>query len=212
MVQAEGLEAVFECLYTGAVAYTWFVNGIEGSSSRFPPEIKETGGTSGNPSVLTIPVTSQFNNSVVQCGALSFNGGVLSRNATLTIGEFYCLLSLKLSHFFFISEQVAIEEENGESSIIITVTNDFTTNLTYRLDVTQTNQDSNECTCCDLPTFSTEKQMKFNCTNRSVCDIFSFTVIPTAMEMEGRPSEPVTGFFTTVTGTVSVCFSECLST
>ncbi len=91
MVQAEGLEAVFECLYTGASAYSWFVDGVEGSSREFPPEIKSTGGTSLNPSVLTIPATSQFNNSVVQCGALSFgSSGVLSRNATLMIGEFYC--------------------------------------------------------------------------------------------------------------------------
>ncbi len=90
MIQAEGLEAVFECLYPGALAYSWSVNGVELSSSEFPPEIKRTGGTSGNPSVLTIPATSQFYNSVVQCEVFSFSGGAFSRNATLTIGEFNC--------------------------------------------------------------------------------------------------------------------------
>ncbi len=101
MVQAEGLEAMFECLYPGASAYIWFVNGVEGSSSEFPPEIKETGGTSGNPSVLTIPATSQFNNSVVQCEVFSRSGGVLSRNVTLTMGEFIVIdyFLAKLSHF-----------------------------------------------------------------------------------------------------------------
>ncbi len=102
---------MFECLYPGAVAYSWFVNGVEGSSSDFPPEIKETGGTSGNPSVLTIPATSQFNNSVVQCGALSFSGGVLSRNATLMIGE--CIVMdyflAKVSHFFLSQSKLLLK-------------------------------------------------------------------------------------------------------
>ncbi len=106
MIQAEGLEAMFECLYPGASAYIWFVNGVEGSSSEFPPEIKKAGGSSGNPSVLTIPATSQFNNSVVQCEVFSRSGGALSRNATLTIGEFIVMdyYLVKLLHFFFLSQ------------------------------------------------------------------------------------------------------------
>ena len=89
MVQAEGLEAVFECLYPGVlVSYSWLVNGVGLGSEEFPKEIMATGGSSGNPTQLTIPTSSQFNNSVVQCVALSLSGGVFSRNVTLEVGAF----------------------------------------------------------------------------------------------------------------------------
>ncbi len=77
---------MFKCLYPGAAAYIWFVDGVERLSSEFPSEINEIGATPGNPTVLTIPATSQFNNSVVQCGAFSRSGVGLSRNAMLMIG------------------------------------------------------------------------------------------------------------------------------
>ena len=93
MVQAEGLEAVFECLVPGAI-YRWSVNEFDFTSDEFPKEIRETGGTSGNPSTLIIPASSQFNNSVVQCLAVSLSGGVFSRNVTLKVGEFLCKVSL----------------------------------------------------------------------------------------------------------------------
>ncbi len=112
MIQAEGLEAVFECLYPGEVAYIWFVDGVGGSSSEFPPEIKESGGTSLNPSVLTIPATSQFNNSVVQCEVFSRSGGGLSRNATLMIGECIVMDNFleKVSHFFLSQSKLLLKK------------------------------------------------------------------------------------------------------
>ncbi len=85
VVQAEGLLAEFECLSPGALGHLWFVNGI--GSTSLTSEIRVAGGTSGLPSVLTIPASSQFNNSIVQCAAISLSGGVLSKNATLKVGK-----------------------------------------------------------------------------------------------------------------------------
>ena len=87
VVQAEGLLAEFECLSPGALGHLWFVNGVESTSPDFSSEIRVAGGTSGLPSVLTIPASSQFNNSIVQCAAISLSGGVLSKNATLKVGK-----------------------------------------------------------------------------------------------------------------------------
>ncbi len=88
VVQAEGLLAEFECLSPGAIVYAWFVNGTVSTSPNSSSELKLAGSTSGRPSVLTIPASSQFNNSVIQCAAFfRRSGGVLSRNATLIVGE-----------------------------------------------------------------------------------------------------------------------------
>ncbi len=76
---------MFECRYSGVFSHAWIVNGVQSLNEEFPSQIGVTGGSSGNPSVLTIPATSQFNNSVVQCLALSLSGGAFSRNATLII-------------------------------------------------------------------------------------------------------------------------------
>ncbi len=92
VIQAEGLLAKFECLSPGASGYPWFVDGTPSVSPDFSSEIKVAGGTSGRPSVLTIPASSQFNNSVIQCAAFSLSGAVLfSRIATLTVGE-WCIV------------------------------------------------------------------------------------------------------------------------
>ncbi len=83
----EGLLGEFECLSPGALGRLWFVNGV--ASTSLTSEIRVVGSISGRPSVLTIPASSQFNNSVVQCAAVSLSGGVLSRNASLIVGEWY---------------------------------------------------------------------------------------------------------------------------
>ena len=87
VVQAERLEAVFECLYPGATAYSWAINGT--FLSYFPPDI-DTGPPSGDsPASLTIPAIPEYNNTVVQCRAIVVVGGlpvfVLSDKATLTV-------------------------------------------------------------------------------------------------------------------------------
>ena len=86
MVQAEGLFAKFECL-SPASAHAWLVNDLQSRDSNFSSEIRVAGGTLGRPSVLIIPASSQFNNSVIQCAAFSVSGVVFSRNATLIVGE-----------------------------------------------------------------------------------------------------------------------------
>ena len=87
MVQAEGLEAVFECLYPGATAYSWAINGT--FLSDFPPGLDSDPPSGGSPARLTILTTLQYNNTVVQCKAVIREGGtgvfVLSENATLQI-------------------------------------------------------------------------------------------------------------------------------
>ncbi len=88
VVQAEGLLGEFECLSPGALAHLWFVNSM--ASTSLTSEIRVAGATSDHPSVLTIPASSQFNNSVIQCAAFLLSGRVLSRNATLIVGE-WCI-------------------------------------------------------------------------------------------------------------------------
>ncbi len=102
------------------------------------------------------------------------------------------------------SERVSIEVVNGENDITVTVTNNFTTNnLAFRVDINLTTLGTNEmATCPPLNGVQNQAQFNYRQPNRTVCDIFSFTVTPS--EMEGISSEPVTGFFTTVTGTVNV--------
>ena len=65
VVQAEGLEAVFECLYPGAVSYFWAINGnLVDPLSLLPNVSVGPGGLS-----ISILATSQYDNSSVQCGA-----------------------------------------------------------------------------------------------------------------------------------------------
>ena len=91
VVQAEGLLVEFECLSPGASAHAWLVNGVESRDPDFSSNFRVAGGTSGRPSVLNIPASSQFNNSVIQCAAFSLSSGVVfSRNATLIVGE-WCI-------------------------------------------------------------------------------------------------------------------------
>ena len=87
VIQAEGLEAVFECLYPGATYYCWFINGI--FLSVYPPNIDTDPPSGGSPASLTIPAIPKYNNIVIQCRAIVEVGGgiqvLLSDNATLTV-------------------------------------------------------------------------------------------------------------------------------
>ena len=94
MVQAEGLEAEFECLYSNKndVLYFWVINGIRSTeSSAFPSEFTVFGGARGTTTMITIPALPQYNNTIVQCGVflVSGDGGrELSRNSTLVVGTY----------------------------------------------------------------------------------------------------------------------------
>ena len=81
VVQAEGLEAVFECRYPGeGVTHTLIVNG-----SAVDADIPSGGSLAS----LTVPARPEYNNTVVQCVAFVVVGTVvelkLSDNATLTV-------------------------------------------------------------------------------------------------------------------------------
>ena len=89
VVQAEGLEAVFECLYPGAIS-SWLVNGVHQADIIFPSDILAVAvAVSGTPATLTIPARPEYNNTVVQCRATVEVGGrpefVISDNATLLV-------------------------------------------------------------------------------------------------------------------------------
>ena len=86
VIQAEGLEAVFECLYPGAT-FSWFLNGT--ILLGFPPNIVANPPSADSPASLTISAVPEYNNTVVQCEALIRHGEslefILSDNATLKI-------------------------------------------------------------------------------------------------------------------------------
>ena len=87
MRQAEGLEAVFECLHPGATFYRWVID--ETFQSDFPPDILTVSPSGGSPAILIIPARPEYNNTVIQCRASFLVGGgiqvLLSDNATLTV-------------------------------------------------------------------------------------------------------------------------------
>ena len=86
VLQAEGLEAVFECLYPGAT-FSWFLNEI--ILLDLPPNIDANPPSADSPASLIIPARPEYNNTVVQCEALIRHGErlefILSDNATLII-------------------------------------------------------------------------------------------------------------------------------
>ncbi|XP_064392910.1 uncharacterized protein LOC135340490 isoform X2 [Halichondria panicea] len=89
VVQAQGVDAVFECRYLGAQSYNWGLNGEFPTDGNYPPDVTFTPSSGDTPATLTIPATAQYNNIVVQCEAVVRDGRVfiskLSVNATLQV-------------------------------------------------------------------------------------------------------------------------------
>ena len=72
VIQAEGLEAMFECLYPGA-SHDWFINGT--IHSRNTEDIVANILPSGDsPASLRITARPEYNNITVQCRALVILG------------------------------------------------------------------------------------------------------------------------------------------
>ena len=70
--QAEGLEAVFECLHPGGeTSHDWSVNGtiLSSLSPDITSDIVSSPSVGGSLATLTIPATPEYNNTVVQCKA-----------------------------------------------------------------------------------------------------------------------------------------------
>ncbi|XP_064388441.1 uncharacterized protein LOC135336525 [Halichondria panicea] len=70
VMQAEGLETIFECLYPGALSHSWGINGMYPADDAFPPDVTRTLPSGDTPATLAIPATDQYNNTVVQCRAV----------------------------------------------------------------------------------------------------------------------------------------------
>ena len=90
MIQAEVLEAVFECLHPGPALHAWGLDGEFLAEDQSPPDIARVAASGDSPARLIIPATLQYNNTVVQCGAIVVEGGgsfriVLSNNGTLRV-------------------------------------------------------------------------------------------------------------------------------
>ena len=89
VVQAQGIDAVFECQYPGARTYIWGLNGEFPSHNSLPPDVTVTPPSGDIPTKLII-ATGQHNIIVVQCVALVVRAGrvfipELSVNATLQV-------------------------------------------------------------------------------------------------------------------------------
>ena len=108
VVQAEGLEAVFECQYLEALAHTWRLNGVFLAEGQSLPNVTRAPASGDSPARLTILATPQYNNTVVQCEALAREGGagvsfmsVLSNNATLRVqGNTYLIKAVMLLCYY----------------------------------------------------------------------------------------------------------------
>ena len=87
MVQAQGLNAEFSCLFPGARVYSWGINGEFPSDDQFPPDLTRLSPSGDTPARLIIPATPQYNNTVVQCEVFGsgLQGDLLSKNATLKV-------------------------------------------------------------------------------------------------------------------------------
>ncbi len=75
VVQAQGLNAVFECRYPGAITHNWGFNG-EFPTDSYPPDVTTIRPWGDIPAKLTIPATAHYNNTVVQCRAVVEMGDV----------------------------------------------------------------------------------------------------------------------------------------
>ena len=89
VVQAQGIDAVFECRYPGAQSYNWGLNGDFPIHNNLPPNVTVILPSGDIPTKLII-ATGQYNITVVQCEALVVRAGrvfipELSVNATLQV-------------------------------------------------------------------------------------------------------------------------------
>ena len=88
VVQAQGIDAVFECRYPGAQSYNWGFNGEFYTHISLPPNVTVIPPSGDIPTKIII-ATGQNNITVVQCEAVVRAGRVfipkLSVNATLQV-------------------------------------------------------------------------------------------------------------------------------
>ena len=76
---------MFGCLYPRAFAYAWGLNGEFLPGDQFPPDVILTLPSVDSPAKLIIPAIPQYNNTVVQCGALEIGKVVISCSVLLQV-------------------------------------------------------------------------------------------------------------------------------
>ena len=83
VVQAEELEAVFECQCPGAIAHSWRINGEFLREDQFLPGVTRISPSVDSPTArLIIPATPQYNNTVVQCRVFLSSGDIISSSSS----------------------------------------------------------------------------------------------------------------------------------
>ncbi|XP_064381783.1 uncharacterized protein LOC135330762 isoform X2 [Halichondria panicea] len=89
VVQAQRIDAVFECRYPEAQNHNWGLNKEFPTENNYPPDVTLTRSSGDTPATLTIPATAHYNNTVVQCEAVVRDGrgfiSELSVNASLQV-------------------------------------------------------------------------------------------------------------------------------
>ncbi len=96
VVQAQGVDAVFECRYPGAQTHNWGLNGEFPTDDNYPSDVTVIPPSGDTPATLTIPATAQYRNTVVQCEAVVRDGrgfiSELSVNTSLQVQGKFCVL------------------------------------------------------------------------------------------------------------------------
>ena len=189
MVQAEGLEAVFECQYPGAISYSWEMN-------EFPLD-----NLSPDPTKLTVQASVKYNNTVFQCIASVRLRGYYehyrSRNASLIVHSKFDIYLIEMISELF-SKHLGIHLRLDMAANILTLSwsaFNFTSDVNYCVDYQIDRHILSECV--------NQTQYYFPYINYTICDRFSFTVTPTEGGRRGTSSqpEPSFGFFTPISGT-----------
>ena len=209
VVQAEGLEAVFECLYPGATLYGWAFNGS--FLEDFPSDVETDAPLGDSPARLIIPAIPQYNNTVIQCEAVVREEGglmsVLSKTATLQVQgiiNFYIQLHFTLkSHCIGPLSSVPnlyfLFDQSSSTTITISWDPPFSLNLTtaepdiqYCVDVYNvTGGDDHLQSVCDI----TDTYYTFTASDPD--QLFIFTVTSRSNvegSLNGTTSQPVQGY------------------
>ena len=206
VTQAEGLEAIFECLYPGALSHSWGINGMYPADDAFPPDVTRTSPSGDAPARLAIPATVQYNNTVVQCRAVLIVDGnaqiVPTCDVLLLIQGIRVLLNITI---YTLSTSGQLDSVTGLRLDIVTSTLvTLTWDAPFSLDLTTAEPDIQYCvdvhsvpggqlveSTCDIIdtkyTFSTsdQDQLVFTVTPRSNVEGSSLNGTPN--ELVGPP-------------------------
>ena len=201
VVQAQGLNVEFKCLFPTAETHHWEING---DIEDLPSDVVITPPANGSLSILQIPATPMHNNTIVRCLALFPEGSTFdiqySRSATLRVQG---PLLINSSYVRFEPMRAA------PTSITVTWDPPFSLNLTtaepdiqYCVDVYTKQNELMQSTCGILAT-----EFIFSPINPNHDDFFIFRVTPRSNingSLNGTTSRQVIGYF--CKGNLRPCF------